>query len=367
MELDELRAMWLDLEQRAAPHVFLSWDWIGCWLHQAELRPVVIIGRTDATHVLLGVLTPGRRRDVLPIILHGLHLHMTGDPRQDVITTEYNGFLVDRDHAGRLEREAIAFLLSGIVVSGHRRDELHLKNAATEHQSLVPDHVACRVVQRKPSWSVDLAAIREAGRQHLDCISANTRQQIRRSMRLYQQRGPLTARRAANPTEALSFLDGLKDLHQRYWNCRGKPGGFSFPFFEGFQRRLIALGLPQGTVEIVQVSAGPFVIGYIYNLIYRGHVYAYQSGFNYEADPRLKPGLVSHSLCITRHLRDGSRVYDFLSGNHRYKASLGRRGPDMIYLLLERPTLPLRLESAVRGMKRFLEVSIRRVPSPTSR
>jgi CelD/BcsL family acetyltransferase involved in cellulose biosynthesis len=358
MEPDEVQAMWLDLERRAAPHVFLSWDWIGCWIREAGLRPVVIIGRTDETHVLLGVLIPDRRRDVLPIALRGLHLHMTGDPRQDVITTEYNGFLVDRDHAGRLEREAIAFLLSGIVVGGHRCDELHLKNVVAENQKcLVPGHVTCRVVQRKPSWSVDLSAIRATERSYPDHLSTNTRHQIRRSMRLYEQRGPLMARPAASAAQALCFLDELKRLHQRYWTGRGQPGGFSFPFFEAFQQRLVQTGLPHGTIEIVQVSAGSFVIGYVYNLIYRGHVYAYQSGFQYEADPRLKPGLVSHSLCIARHLDADSLVYDFLAGDHRYKASLGRRGPDMIYLLLGRPTLPLRLENALHGMKRFLTSS----------
>jgi CelD/BcsL family acetyltransferase involved in cellulose biosynthesis len=354
MEFNELRDLWRDLEGRASPHVFLSWDWIGCWISQAELRPVVIIGRTSATHVLLGVLTPAHRRNLLRIVVRGLHLHMTGDSRQDVITTEYNGFLVDREHAGRLERAAIAFLLSGLVVRGQRRDELHVKNTVAESERLVTGHAEYRVVQRKPSWFVDLAAIRATGREYLDCLSANTRQQIRRSIRLYEKRGPLRARRADTPAQALSFLDELKQLHQRYWNGRGEPGGFSFRFFEGFQQRLIPIGLQHGTVEIVQVSAGSFVIGYIYNLLYRGHVYCYLSGFNYEADPRLKPGLVSHSLCISRHLDDGNRVYDLLSGDHRYKASLGRRGPDMVYLLVERPTLPLRLESALYGMKRFL-------------
>jgi CelD/BcsL family acetyltransferase involved in cellulose biosynthesis len=318
---------------------------------------VVIIGRLAETHVLLGVLTPSRRRDVLPIALHGLYLHMTGDPRQDVITTEYNGFLVDRRHAGRLEPEAIAFLLSGILVGGQRRDELHLKSIVAEDERLVAASKAgYREVQRKPSWSVDLTAIRAAGRQYLDCLSANTRQQIRRSMRLYEQRGRLLAQRADSPEQALHFLDALKELHQRYWNGRGQPGGFSFPFFEGFQRRLITVGWPHGTVEIVKVSAGSFLVGYVYNLVYRGHVYAYQSGFNYEADARMKPGLVCHSLCIARHLDEGSRVYDFMAGEHRYKANLGRPGQDSIYLLVERPTLPLRLENALYGMKRFLAV-----------
>ena len=353
--LDDLQQVWLDLEARAAPHVFLSWDWIGCWLREAGLQPTVIIGRDGATVVLLGVLTPTTRRDVLPISLHGLHLHMTGDPRQDVITTEYNGFLVERGYTGGIECEAVAFLLDGVVVDGRRRDELHLKNVVAGDVAIVAaSGFAFREVQRKPSWYVDLAALRADGRQYLDSLSANTRQQITRSIRLYQQRGRLVAERAADAEQALVFLDGLKELHQHYWNSRGEPGGFGFPFFESFQRRLIPACVPRGTVEIVKVSAGSFVVGYVYNLIYRGHVYAYQSGFNYESDSRLKPGLVSHSLCIARHLDGGSAEYDFLAGEHRYKANLGQPGPEMIYLLAERATLPLRLERALYGMRRWL-------------
>jgi CelD/BcsL family acetyltransferase involved in cellulose biosynthesis len=155
----------------------------------------------------------------------------------------------------------------------------------------------------------------------------------------------LSALRAATVPEALMFLDGLTELHQRYWNSRGQPGGFSFQFFASFQRSLIQTCLPHGTVEIVKVAAGDHIIGYVYNMVYRGYVYAYQTGFNYESDARLKPGLVSHALCIEQHLRDGSAVYDFLAGEHRYKASLGARGPDLIYLLVERPTLALLAET----------------------
>jgi CelD/BcsL family acetyltransferase involved in cellulose biosynthesis len=312
----------------------------------------VVIGRVDGRIVLLGIVMPSTRRDVLPIDFHGLQLNMTGDPQQDIITTEYNGFMVDLAWVGRIEAEAIAFLLSGVVVAGQRRDELHLKNIAADFQQTVgASGFAFREVQRKPSWRVDLDAIRTAGKQYLDCLSANTRQQIRRSMRRYEKRGELTAVRASSVSEALTFFEEFKELHQRYWNGRGEPGGFSFPFFEAFQRRLIRTCMSRGTIELVKVSAGAFVVGYVYNLVYRGHVSAYQTGFQYEADSRLKPGLVSHTLCINRHLADGNMVYDFLAGEHRYKANLGEPGPDMIYLLAERPTWPHRFESALYGAR----------------
>ena len=52
--------------------------------------------------------------------------------------------------------------------------------------------------------------------------------------------------------------------------------------------------------------------------------------------------------------KNGGKVYDFMAGEARYKANLGEPGPDMLYLLAERPTWPLRLEGTLHGMKRWL-------------
>jgi CelD/BcsL family acetyltransferase involved in cellulose biosynthesis len=354
-DLLELERLWLDLEQRSVATFFLSWDWIGSWAREASPRPVVLVAHADGRVVLLGIVTPVTRRILPAVSINGLWLQMTGDPREDVVTIEYNGFLVDQGFAGRIEADAIAFLLRGVTVGGARREELHLKNIpAALEASVRASGFQFRELQRKSSWRIDLATIRAAGNRHLDSVSANTRQQIRRSMRLYERRGDLVVSRARTVPEAVEFLAGLKRLHQPYWQGRGEPGAFSFPFFERFQARLIQTCLPHGTVEIARVSAGADVIGYVYNLVYRGHVYAYQTGIRYEDDKRLKPGLVCHCLCIDRHFDEGADVYDFMAGEARYKASLGTRGPDMIYLLAERPAWPLQLETALQGAKRWV-------------
>ena len=43
--LDCLAAMWRDLERRADASYFLSWDWIGTWLAEACMQPLLMIGR----------------------------------------------------------------------------------------------------------------------------------------------------------------------------------------------------------------------------------------------------------------------------------------------------------------------------------
>ena len=176
-------------------------------------------------------------------------------------------------------------------------------------------------------------------------------------MRLYEERGPLTATRASDAATALEWLEQLAALHQAQWQARGARGGFAFPFFAAFQRRLVAACVPRGTMELARVAAGAEPIGYVLNMMLRGHVLAFVTGFRQEDDARMKPGLVSHALCIQRHADEGAHLYDFMAGAYRYKSNLGQPGPELVYLQLQAPTAMTRGEQAVRSVweqvKRF--------------
>ena len=182
-----------------------------------------------------------------------------------------------------------------------------------------------------------------------------SRQQIRRSMRLYEKRGKLVACRAATLDQAMGWLEELGLLHQVYWVARGEAGGFANPYFVEFLRHMLRTCLAKGTVELFRVSAADQAIGYVYNFVYRGQVYAYLTGILYEDDAKLKPGLVNHVLAIEAHLAEGAAIYDFMAGDNRYKANLGAPGPEMYYFVAQRATFSLRLENALRGAKRRFE------------
>jgi protein-tyrosine-phosphatase/CelD/BcsL family acetyltransferase involved in cellulose biosynthesis/predicted ATP-grasp superfamily ATP-dependent carboligase len=362
--------LWRELETRTDASFFLSWDWIGCWLRESAVSPYLIIARHQDRVVAMALLQPSRRRRHHFLGTNALMLHQTGDPNTDVITIEHNGILVDRDFASIAPQVCVEFLIRNRQDEGGPDwDELHfggfpapegLRPSADQAGLMMSYH------SYKQSWAVDLAAIREAGGSYLDSLSANTRYQIRRSIRLYEQRGELSATRARSVDEAMQYFDHMKELHQLYWERRGRPGSFTYPFFERFHRALIAECLPKGTVELVLIAVDAEPIGYVYNFIRDGWVCAYHTGFKYEEDPKLKPGLVSHHLCIARHLQQGARLYDFLAGSERYKASLASPGPDIGHLILQRPLLKLRAESAARWLKDQVvrRSSIHAVPPP---
>ncbi len=352
LPLPALGEQWRALEARAAPRFFLSWAWIGAWLETLGTIPPVLEGRIGGQTVLLGVVVPRHRVEAGLIRVHGAMLHSTGVRGQDVIAVEYNGFLVDRAHDGQIEAAAVAFLLGPARLAGRRCDELHIVATLAEAEArLVPPGMLVQRPARKPSWRVDLAAVRAAG-DFPALLSANTRQQLRRALRGYAARGPLAATPAADAATALRWLDALAALHQAQWQARGEPGGWAFPFFARFQRRLVAGGVPDGRVELLRVTAGARELGYLLNLIEGDHVMAFVSGFRFDPDPRLKPGLVCHALAIARHAEAGRAVYDFLAGAARYKASLGRPGPEFAYLLIQRPTPMTRAEHALRQLLR---------------
>jgi len=347
----ELEDAWRDLESRADTPFFLSWHWIGCWLECTGLRPAVLIARRDGDVVGLGLLHPRTERRHKVFRVRTLHLNQTGAD-EDVITIEFNGFLADRGCAASVRKACLECVLRHDRLGGARWDELALRGIVGELQpELEATGFRCRLTAYAPSAYVDLDAVRASGKPFLQHVSSNTRRQIRKSVSLYEVRGPLRAEAARDVAEALAFFEQAGILHQKRWVAKGKPGAFSYPFFLSFHRALIERCLPEGAVELVRVTAGDEPIGYLYNFVYRGRVYYYFSGLRFESDNRLKPGLVSHYLAIQRHLNAGAQVYDFMAGDNRYKTSLGKPGPDMIAMVIAQPRWKLRAEDGLRFVK----------------
>ncbi len=293
----QLHRLWIELEKRSDCAFFLTWDWISTWLSTtSDLSPLLLSVYDGPVVVALALFEPAHIRRPIGSA-QALMLHRSGKPSEDSITIEYNGILTDRLYSRRIESSIFPFLIKA------RDPECGSLPWQEIHIGLATNSIAERAKQanlivveasRQPSWFVDLAAIRTDGAQYLDTLSANTRYQIRRAIRMYQKIGPIEARRAKSAEEALEFFDELKKLHQMTWTQRGLPGSFASSHFEDFHRVLLSHCVERGSAEIIRVTAGNYLIGQVYNFIRNGHIYAYQTGFSYKGDPKLKPGLVCH-------------------------------------------------------------------------
>jgi CelD/BcsL family acetyltransferase involved in cellulose biosynthesis len=353
VDSDRLGEAWRALEPRSEPSFFRSWGWIGCWLRHlpADRQPLAAIATCGDQIVGLGVFLPRRgwRHGVVP--LDSLGLHESGEAALDSLHIEHNGLLAERSHAPVVWQATLGLLAGGsscdeLVVGGLERAIATLCIEAAHAQQ-------CQVVvrERRRSAYLDLAQLRRSGRCLAHTLSRNTRHQLGRACRLYQALGPLSLHSAQTADEALTMLDQLKELHQRSWRRRGRPGCFAAPIFESFHRDLIRDRFRHGEIQLLRASAGNRPIGYLYNFAHGDRVYAYQSGFDYSADGRLKPGLVSHALAIEQAMREGFAIYDFMAGENRLKASFASHWSDMMWLSVQRPSALSWLERQLAAVK----------------
>jgi CelD/BcsL family acetyltransferase involved in cellulose biosynthesis len=198
-------------------------------------------------------------------------------------------------------------------------------------------------------FGVDLCAANGAWE---DGLSPNLRAQIRQSRTFAERAGPLALHPARDAKQALEFFEDMAELHTAYWRGRNRPGAFATAFSRAFHRTLIAGQAGLADVELLQLTAGSQVLGYLYNFHYPGRVYNYQSGFSYSDDNRHRPGLIAHVMAIALAQSRGAQIYDFLAGDAHYKARLGRPIASMAWCRAQRERPKLKAERAVRRLYR---------------
>lgn len=356
-DIDELGRAWSDLQRRARHSFFTSWGWMKCWLAclPDDVQPQVLMAKSGDEIVGLSLLCRrlNRRRKVL--IADGLFLNETGNEELDELTIEHNGLLVDSSQAIEISRACLTFLME----QHSEWDELHF-SGIDEHDPLTalinepPIAIECRLFKETTFETVNLAALRESGAEYLSKLSSNTRQQVRRSMRLFEQAGPLEIDEPKSLAEVEQFYVEMKRLHQAYWQAKGHPGAFGSDFCDRFHRMLITELWPLGEIQLLRVRNGSATLGYLYNFVHEGRVLCYQSGFDYddEGDPKRKPGMVSHVLAVQHNLKNGADIYDFLGGTCRYKTSLSTDSEKMCWFVWQRPRLKFHVENLLRQARR---------------
>jgi CelD/BcsL family acetyltransferase involved in cellulose biosynthesis len=353
-----IEPLWRDLQSRSAHSFFQSWAWIGAWLKTIPdtVQLVSLEVRADGRLVGLSVLGRNTITHSRVFASRALLVSEAGDPNHDALTVEHSGLLMERG----LESDVVHRSLLHLNEADWQWDELHVSGVEIS-QALVYIDASVRaglkpvVRAEHPYFFVDLAELRDTQVSYLSTLSANTRHQVRRSMRLYEGRdGVLQATFASTSDEAVEYFEVLKEVHQQCWIERGKPGAFANQRLTDFHRTLIEECFGNGEVQLVRVHAGDLDFGYLYNFVMDGVVSNYQTGFRYDADSRFKPGLVSHALAVEKNIEMGNSVYDFLMGEQRFKRSLARHEAMMQWLILRRGGLPRSIGSGIRGLSRLL-------------
>jgi CelD/BcsL family acetyltransferase involved in cellulose biosynthesis len=326
-----LSPMWSELAE-AAPDAsfFVGHGWVDSWIQTfgAQLRPKILVFRSDDR--VVGIcLVVFRTKLRGPVPVRRAYLNSSGEDDEDVTCPEYNHILCRPGY----EAAVGSALRTWLAAAGW--DEF-FANALADDTALAPLD-RCDVVRSEVnSYFVDTTVFAPTVDGFLSRLSRNTRSQIRRSMRLYQEAGELRVQSAETAAQAEAFLTELATLHQAAWRSRGEQGVFASPRFFNFHKLLIAKVFAAGGIKLLRVRAGETTIAVLYLFARSGKVMFYQSGLQQTLDNRLKPGLVAHALAIAELAAAGHREYDFLAGESQYKKSLSTASRRLVWLVFRR-------------------------------
>ncbi len=316
--IDDFAALgqrWQALEAAGNGGFFRSWTFLGCQADTRFAHAHLLSATQNGQDIALALIGQGNGR---------FWLNQTGNPIADSVFIEHNGLLLRTGHEHAIapildftRQKAAPLMLSGL-------------GDATFHAAQTLGW--CTLHQTRQAPSVNLAALQTP---FLDTLSTNARAQIRRSARLYGE--TLRLEQTTTREQATTWFTEMVALHQSAWQRRGKPGAFANPAIVDFHKALIDRGWKNHTVELLRILTQETTIGILYNFIEGGRVLLYQSGFAHPEDPRLKPGLTSHSMAIENYIARGLNTYDFLAGDDRYKKTLSNAGASLHWAVLHKP------------------------------
>ena len=135
-----LRDDWLDLEGRASPTVFLSWQWLGHWLHIYQPNAWVLRVKEGSRLIGLGLVVEIEERRHGVIKSHCLRLHQTGHKLLDQIWIEYNGFLAEHGKEEEVADACLQYLCNSMpdwdefVIGAIDEEEAELRQSLGEER-----------------------------------------------------------------------------------------------------------------------------------------------------------------------------------------------------------------------------------------
>lgn len=343
---------WFPLFEIASrPSIFLSADWLQTWIdvYGDEFEGQWIRWEEGGT-VVGGCLIIARTVRKSLVGIRSVYLNATGDASVRTPFAEFNDVLCAAGYTDAIATSLSHFLSTQrwdrILLSGYEEGGVIDKLLPMMYTSAV------ETAPQLASY-IDLDALNTDS--PTNAVSPNTRGQIRRSRRLYEQRaGPLILRRAENLKEGGVFLDNLAALHNVRRGIKGEQGSFESKHVMTFHKQLLARLWNTARVDLLRLRTGDQDVGYLYNFIFRGKVYFFQSGFVYESDQKLKPGLLMHSLAIEKYRLEGLQEYDFLVGDSQYKRSLAKQSRTLYWSTIYRGTWKIQQLLRLRHIFRWI-------------
>ncbi len=359
--LETLRPAWAALlSASATDEPTLSPTWLLTWLRVfgrlGGRRPYVALFHERGRLVGLAPLVRRLcwRRPGLPF--RRLEWLGSGEPEADGVCSEYLNVVAER---GAEPAVAAAFAqalqagafgpwdevvlpmmdgeaaMTGLLSAALRRAGLDVEVAETAAAPYVP---------LPPTWDA-----------YLKRLSSNDRRLVVHSLRDFDAfaGGEARLHRAETKEDLTDGFRVLKALHAERWRKDGRAGAFHSGRFTAFHEAATAELLRDGALELLWMTVRGEPVAVVYNVVWNGKVYFYQSGRKTDLPPKVRPGVVLLAHAIRGAIEAGRREFDFLAGDSQYKRQMALASRPLVQIRVARCCLRERLRRAAeRGIDR---------------
>ena len=341
--------VWADLAAQS-PYTtfFISPEWVESWLEVfgASLAAEILIFRESGRAIGAAVLV---RRTLPrgPFRVRCVYLNTAGENPGDSPCIEFNNLLC---LAGSETAVAAALLAQ---IDKRPWDEIWV-NGFCQGPPLDALAEACSPMARERSvhanFYVDLKRLRESGATYESALGAKDRARLRQNLRAY---GETEVSVPSECQDALKAFEDLAELHTKSWKDRNEAGAFASAMFRAFHQALIRRAI--GGIQLARVTSATGPIGLLYNMVYRGKVYFYQSGLVYSTNKRVRPGFVTLARTI-HYCLDHPELeeFHFMPGSDHYKEPMSTNRQELEWIVFQKRNWKNEAIRLLRRLKRRL-------------
>lgn len=341
--LPEAEGIWKEIEL-ATPNVPLvcSWNVVSTWIATyADILTYWFVVGYDGNNPIGITLVTKETKRWIPVPVNAYHLGTQGEPLKDWIHMVNNNILVIPDYRAAFIQALTKTLLTEFSWEAFLIEDADTPFADAMFKELKKSSLTIRRVTETCHY-INVKELRDAGKTAMDAFSKDTRYQIRRSLKEFEN---LTVEEATTAKEALDIFTELQKLHQDSLIKKGKRGSYSSKRFTAFHTNLIEKYFDPATMLFFRVKSDKFgTLGCFYLLIDNGVAFGYSSGMNDFTNleltsinkKRLKPGFVMHALCLQACLNRGVNEYNFSTGSEGYKQELTSERGTLTTLKIQR-------------------------------
>lgn len=340
-----IKNIWADLEETASAPFFLSWAWISTWINTYSPELITVTAKYNDQVVAMGLFTASTEVRHKIIYSRQLRLHQIGNELMDQIWIEYNDFTCQDEHRSEAVNSCLIALQNKAFVWDEIILSMSLESRAKQIASVFKN---VSIDSTQPCYSTDLTQVRTSGNSYLQSLSKNTRYQINKSTRLYQEEyGPLVIQQANSADLAKEYFREAGQYHVKRW----ANSGYNNAYFTKFHENLIEYAFENKGIHLHKVTAGERTVGILYCHVKGKKVYFYLQGLQSESNAKLKPGLVAHSLITQYYMDNGYESYDYMGGSSQYKMQLSKHLANITTVTIRRQRLKFYLEDFARQIK----------------